>query len=185
MIIINSRQGKQRDGLIEMIDYIDKIKPVKSMSILEVGSFTGSSAAIFAERFKRVYCVDSWSDIGLSDASQAMWKSQGYTKEILENEFDKTVAQFDNVTKIKGESIEIAFNFTEKVDIIYIDASHDYGSVKADIIAWKRHARQFITGHDFWPGRFDGVIQAVREVLGEPEKVCIDNSWIVRIADGS
>lgn len=55
------------------------------------------------------------------------------------------------------------------LDIVYIDAEHSYDSVKADIIAWIPKVRLggILCGHDYDPtGDYDGLIQAVHEMLG-------------------
>jgi predicted O-methyltransferase YrrM len=181
MIILNARVKMQRQGLLDFIMYLNTIKHTKKMTILEVGSFVGNSASIFAPHFGHVICVDSWTDKGLSDTARLMWKEQGYTKEILEAAFDKAVSGFDNVEKIKGDSVEVGNQFDRKVDMVYIDAAHDYESVVNDIAAWRDKATMFMSGHDYWPKRFDGVIKAVNEAFGKPEKVFADNSWLVRI----
>ena len=181
MIILNARVKMQRQGLLDFVMYVNTFKHTKKLTILEVGSFVGNSASIFASHFGHVICVDSWTDKGLSDTARLMWKEQGYTKEILEAAFDKAVSVFDNVEKIKGDSVEIGKSFGREVDIVYIDAAHDYESVKNDIAAWKDWATLFISGHDYWPKRFDGVIKAVNEAFGKPDKVFADNSWIVKV----
>jgi len=55
------------------------------------------------------------------------------------------------------------------LDIVYIDAEHNYDNVKADIIAWIPKVRLggILCGHDYDPtGNFTGLIQAVHEMLG-------------------
>ena len=57
---------------------------------------------------------------------------------------------------------------------------HTYDSCKDDILAAKQTRPRFISGHDYitaWPG----VMRAVDDVLGKPEKVWEDGSWIKRM----
>jgi hypothetical protein len=63
-----------------------------------------------------------------------------------------------------------------RFDLVYIDASHDYESVKADIEAWLPLVREggILCGHDFEAMRtdngevmFPGVRQAVEEIFGD------------------
>jgi hypothetical protein len=180
MIILNARTGEQRKGIIELIAHIKTMRDTKAMTLLEVGSFVGNSACIFAEHFEKVICVDAWDDKGLSDTAQIMWSREGYTKELLESEFDKNTSAFSNIEKVKGYSCTVAKDFIRMVDIVYIDADHTYESAKSDILAWKDKARYFVAGHDYWLKRFPGVIKAVDEVFGKPDKVFSDTSWIVK-----
>jgi cephalosporin hydroxylase len=178
-MIINSREGRMRQGLLDMIEYINGIIPTKDLTILEVGSFTGSGACMFAEHFKKVICVDAWEDDGLKRASELNWDKYNYSKSLLENEFDLNTSRYNNIEKIKGYSADVANKFDDKVDVVYIDADHDYESVKADLKAWKDKAKLFLCGHDYWEGRFDGVIKAVDE-LQKPDRVFCDGSWIIQ-----
>jgi hypothetical protein len=70
-------------------------------------------------------------------------------------------------------------------DFIFIDASHDYESVRADLDAWlpKLRARGVIGGHDYRTGAFPGVTRAVDEFFaGSLYRVeHRRNSWLVRL----
>jgi hypothetical protein len=54
-----------------------------------------------------------------------------------------------------------------RLDSVYIDASHHYAEVMADIGAWRPLVRPggIIAGHDYWPAHV-GVMDAVNEVFG-------------------
>ena len=55
------------------------------------------------------------------------------------------------------------------LDFVFIDAQHDYDSVKKDIEIWtpKLKPGGLLSGHDYQPN-FKGVIQAVDEAVGRP-----------------
>jgi hypothetical protein len=55
-----------------------------------------------------------------------------------------------------------------EIDLVYIDAKHDYVSVQKDISIWK-NASRFIGGHDY-DKRFPGVVRAVDEYAKAIEK---------------
>lgn len=67
----------------------------------------------------------------------------------------------------------------DSLDVVYLDAEHDYESVKADIEAWLPKADRFICGHDYTPA-WPGVMQAVDEVFGSVETFA-DGSWLARV----
>ncbi|TWT63169.1 class I SAM-dependent methyltransferase [Rubinisphaera italica] len=67
---------------------------------------------------------------------------------------------------IRSASVQAAETFpNEWFDVVYIDAAHDYESVRADIDAWLPKIRTggMICGHDFNDALFPGLIKAVDE----------------------
>lgn len=67
-------------------------------------------------------------------------------------------------------------------DLVYLDSRHDYEWVRDEIRAWLPKVKKggAISGHDYSP-EFPGVQKAVAEVLGGPDHVYRDSSWIVRV----
>ena len=137
--------------------------------MVEVGSYTGESAEIFAKSgsFRKIYCVDPWSR----------------TPTEAESLFDKRTKPYPEILKLKGRSVAASRQFSNaSVDFVYIDADHRYSAVKADILAWLPKVKPggWIGGHDYrW--RFKGVIRAVDEELGLPLRVFQDSSWLVKV----
>ena len=75
-----------------------------------------------------------------------------------------------------GDSIHIAQYFQDQsIDFCYIDASHEYKDVKADIQAWlpKMKPGGLLAGDDL--NYYPGVLKAVEELL--PDFVRDDNVW--------
>lgn len=149
-------------------DLIQKYVRPESI-VVEIGSFRGVSSELFACYCKTLYCVDPFT-IGDPDIDVHLQDAEVY--------FDQLVAEMDNIIKIKKKSVDAATDFENlSLDVVYIDAMHDYENVKTDINAWKSKIKPggIISGHDFNEG---SVAQAVRETLGEPE-IFSDFSWAV------
>ena len=62
-------------------------------------------------------------------------------------------------------SVEASKEIKELLDFVYIDACHEYESVKQDIESWFSLVKSggIIGGHDFWEAEGYGVTRAVRE----------------------
>ena len=73
----------------------------------------------------------------------------------------------------------------KSLDLVFIDAAHDYESIAEDIKAWLPKVRDggIICGHDYLPGEYDGVVKAVDENF---EKVDVETDtvsavWSIKI----
>lgn len=168
------RGGRQSQGLYELMGYFNAIEcPTHTLKMVEVGCYQGESTAIFAANFKHVYAVDCWQD-----GVDPFWKISE-SMALIENQFDIRMSVYPNVTKIKSLSVEAAKRFDTMVDFVYIDASHDYGSVVADINAWLPHIRPggWIGGHDYGVAGCH-VAKAVLNTLGNPIRLFSDSSWL-------
>jgi hypothetical protein len=171
---VPTRNRQLLAGLIDMINYIDNKFPCKDLTICEIGSWCGSSANEFAKRFKYVFCIDPW------EASAEI--NTQYNMQFVEDEFDKMKSNHRNITKIKDFSYNVVSQFRNcYFDIVYVDGEHSYEAVKKDIELYLPKTKLFIAGHDYWLKKFPGVVRAVNETVGQPDKVFKDSSWIKRI----
>jgi len=174
------KRGNLRQGLLDLIDYID----LSSADMVEIGCYVGESTEIFAKsgKFKKIYAVDPWKN-GYDDKDIA---SKQMSMERVEGMFDKTCSAHDNIQKVKATSSEVADEFEdESIDFVYIDGDHRYEAVKNDIKKWAPKVKRggYIAGHDYYgknKSKITYVKIAVDELFGSPEKTFQDNSWIVR-----
>lgn len=123
--------------------------------IVEVGSHNGRSTRAFADNTDGIiYAVDLWQD-------------EAVLTQFYANLYDHI--ETGKVRLIRAAS-ELASNLLRKTniraDLLFIDAAHDYPSIKADIMNWRPLLKDdgLLCGHDYssdWPG----VIQAVNELL--------------------
>jgi hypothetical protein len=142
-------------------------------SVCEVGSWAGRSAIIMAKAGAAVTCVDTWEGSQNDEGCKAYDGSRGKPFEV----FLRNVAGLP-ITATVGRSPEVASQFKDgEFDIVYIDAEHDYESVKADILAWKPKAKRWIAGHDYH--LFPGVQKAVDELC--PGRTVQGNVWYQRL----
>ena len=151
---------------------------------IEVGTWAGSTALTLAPFFDYLYCVDHFQ----GNVGSHLEK----TRELLNEEGEEGVFRvfsynlrehlMDSVFPCVGSSLEWAAIWPFKVDMIFIDAEHDYENVKADIEAWMPHVRKggILCGHDYCP-KFPGVIQAVDEIFTTGYLSIRGNIWWVHV----
>jgi predicted O-methyltransferase YrrM len=133
--------------------------------IVEVGCWLGRSTSYIARLCQAhgatLTCVDSW--VGSSDRFDVRYRELLASRDI-EAEFRAHLAALGVTAQIRREpSLEVARTFAPgSVDLVFLDASHDYGAVAADIAAWRPavHERGVLAGHDF-SERHPGVVAAV------------------------
>jgi hypothetical protein len=142
-------------------------------SVVEIGSWKGRSTKALLEGCKgTVTAVDHWQG---SAEIKEMAKAQDVFAEFMKN-----VGHYPNLRVIKMPSLEAAASLNgDMFDMVFIDASHDYTNVKADIEAWFPRTKKLICGHDYsmgWPG----VTRAVDEKFGNRVKTT-ETIWFVEV----
>ena len=140
---------------------------------LEIGSFSGESTVIFrCCGAGHVTCVDIWGGPNPDDRAKSS-----------EARFDRATAMVGGVEKIKGDSVDamgLMVAEGETFDWVYIDGDHSEEAVAADIIAALPLVKPggFLCGHDYGRTLHPGVSLAVDRLLGKPERVYRDSSWL-------
>lgn len=117
--------------------YLASITPAHQ-AIVELGSWKGKSAAWLASGSRvghgaHVWAVDHW--IGSEEHQQLFWDSNASTLP----EFTANLEWLGLsalVTPITGRTVDVARTWRREVGLLFIDAAHDYQSVKADFLAW-------------------------------------------------
>ena len=166
------------EGLIDMINWIDSIRPTKEMRIIEIGSYVGESTIIFADRFKEVISIDPYiNDYDLNDDACSFAS------------FDKVYEQFirntlsvPNIKSIR-ETSQNAFSILkdQQWDMVYIDGLHTYEGVSYDIANYKTIIKPggFVCGHDYGWGN---VRHAIGQLLDDKVDATFkDASWAKQI----
>jgi len=115
---------------------------------VEVGVYKGFYAReILSAYTGHLYLVDLWDGTSL-------WVDGSRSQLVVDEMLDYNLKKFNNYTKLKGDSIEMAKTFENKsLDFVYIDADHQFSSVLHDIVAWLPKVRSggIISGHDYDP----------------------------------
>jgi glycosyltransferase involved in cell wall biosynthesis len=152
----------------------------KYKTIAEIGSWAGRSThALLSGNSKVkggiVTAIDTWQ--GSKDTrDETNWRAK---QKDMFSEFKKNVGHFKNLDFIIRPSLEAVEACPDNgVDMVFIDAGHTYEEVKADILAWLPKAKKIISGHDYKPDVWMGVVQAVDEIFGKPDGVEDSIWWI-------
>lgn len=150
---------------------------------VEVGVWKGMSAAYMSVEIinsgKNIdfYCVDHW--LGSQEHHDP-------THHAYEPEIHRLYEIFtENMKPVEGHyipmrmsSLEAVNHFEDKsLDFVFIDAAHDYESVKKDIITWtpKLKDNGVLAGHDI---DYDPVTRAVNETIGIDNYITMERCWI-------
>ncbi len=123
--------------------------------LVELGTFRGDYAGYLRQHWKgeQLYAVDRF----VTQNGRPMPEIQVETQRRAASE---------NWTVIVSESSVAAAGFAdESVDCVYVDASHDYTSVRRDLLAWwpKLKPDGIMAGHDFINGKQHRPGQRIRQ----------------------
>lgn len=173
------RDEKYREGLEHLIQYVNTSSDTKEMTMIEIGSYAGESTEMFANNFNKIISIDPfYNDYDKNDITcQYMDLTEVYST------FNSIVSKYENISHIRKTSDDAIDDLKEtKVDLIYIDGLHTYEQVKKDIQNYIGLIKPsgFICGHDYHPV-WGGVMNAIDEMIGVPDKTFQDTSWIKKI----
>ncbi len=188
------------NGLSPWFEYL--INEVKPTTIIEVGTWKGQSAINMGNVVKKLglettlYCVDTWLgalEFWTGDESKTPERNL-----LLKNGYPSIYYQFlSNVIHSGLQDIIVPFPNTsligaryfkkigQSADLIYIDASHEYEDILADIIAYFPILKVggIMFGDDYI-SYWSGVVRAVNEFSQMNNlKLQItpsDNFWIIQ-----
>lgn len=164
-------QGKL---LKEALNILNK----KEIVIAEIGVYMGRCTAMWNVELINSGINYTYYAIDHFEGSSEHNKNVDYYGETKKNiELIK-----ENINLIKNDSLSECENYTnEFFDIVYIDASHDYESVKKDIESWYPKVKDggIICGDDYTEG-WPGVKKAVDEIFGNKISVIGRQQWMIK-----
>lgn len=147
-------------------DVVGRLPP--GAHCVEVGVHAGRSAAFLAvELANRVLVpsldlVDRFDDVPVTTVAHTLEPVTGNVVRWLE----------------RGTSWDVAGLYQDAtLDFVFLDAGHDFDSVRRDIEAWAPKVKEsgILAGHDFCQ-EFPGVVRAVEELIGR-FRVYMGSQW--------
>ena len=140
-------------------------------TIVEVGCWMGRSITYLAQRLQRLgkkvnlYAVDTFvGELNQPAHGPTVEAHGGSLRAAFESNL-KRCGVSDMVTIIEGDSADSAARFKDgEAFFVFIDAAHDYDSVKRDVSAWLPKVRKdgILAGHD---ANYEPVEKAVKELI--------------------
>ena len=162
-MLIPQRLGIQKIGLESLINNLPD-----NLIMAEVGCYQGESATIFLDsgKVRKLYAIDIWAAPGF---------------DLAEQRFDE-ITKGRDVKKLKM-TMDKAIEFLPGLDFIYIDGCHSYEWIKSDVLSSLKRVKKggIIAGHDYSDNYKDRVVRVVNEILGKPDKLYGDTSWLVKL----
>jgi len=157
---------------------LDNIDTSKKINIAEIGVYKGRGTAIWNVELLNK-CID-YNYFAIDHFKGSIEHDNNVNYYEITKTNLKPIQKYVNI--IKNDSlIESKKYDNEFFDIIYIDASHDYDSVKKDILTWlpKLKYGGVICGDDYIEG-WEGVIRAVNDIFGSYVNKFGHQQWWVK-----
>lgn len=142
---------------------LNQLLPANPVTV-ELGVAEGLFSRDILEQWKpsKHYLVDMWEshpELRGDVASDQVWHNNNYTNTL------KLIAPYKQAEVLRGPTIRMAQHVKDNsVDIVYVDACHEYEAVKNDIHAWWPKIKKggVMAFHDYLSPDY-GVNRAVNE----------------------
>jgi hypothetical protein len=157
--------------------YLDVAKQVRDGDTLcEIGTWLGRSLIYLAQELQRqgkgnckLLAVDTFQgEVGEKEHEATVARYGGSIRSAFEANLERCGVRH-MVTILEGNSWDMAKAVEDgELAFCYVDAAHDYASVKKDVAAWAPKVKPggVLAGHD---AQWHEVTTAARDVLGEIE----------------
>jgi hypothetical protein len=176
------RKNNHHNVVLELLEEND----FKIMA--EVGVWKTSMAKYIIARYPNIeefWGIDPWQPMGKRHGGVSKITKEGWDRAYLIS--CNVMVHYPMYRALRLESTIAANLFpNEYFDLVYIDALHDYDSVRNDILAWKPKIRKggTLAGHDWHLGGHKGhnIAGAVESVFDKEDIVILKRSvWSVRM----
>lgn len=133
----------------------------------EIGVYRGENAEIILSQWqgRKLYLVDAWDAVDIWDASAGASNFNLMMTRL--KPYEDRIHILKNLTYYAADRVA-----DESLDFIYVDAGHDYLSVRRDLNAWYPKLRKggLMSGHDYYNGYSDiagNIVYGVRDAVDE------------------
>ena len=168
-----------RDTIDTKYDILLALQKLECKVGIEIGVRMGGNLKRMANNpfFSKgkMYGLDCWREV----EGKPEFNDQGFAQQQLDAQFAHVVKTFSSIPYVeivRDFSVEGSKRFEDGFfDFVYLDAAHDYESIKEDLEAWWPKVKEggIFSGHDYfpdtriWRGKPCGVYQAVNEFVVE------------------
>jgi predicted O-methyltransferase YrrM len=149
--------------------------------VVEIGCWLGETSEALETGIMKynknamLYCIDPWDYPDREKIPEAYKKA--FEQGDVFDRFKKRMSPYIfSIMRMKGEDAVVKFR-DDSVDLVFLDANHEYQSTKETIINWipKIKSNGVFCGHDY-VSDYPGVIAAVDECFSKKATI-IGNIW--------
>ena len=164
-------------GFIELLTVLSNKLDKTDYTMIEIGSYMGESTMMFASTglFSTIYSIDPL------DGYEEFNEMHDYSWEFIRGEFTKNTKYFDSIVYLQDFGYKVVDKFeNDSIDFIYIDGSHSEENVRRDLELYlpKLKKNGIIAGHDYLELVWPDLVNVVTDIVGKPDIVFSDTSWI-------
>ena len=145
--------------------------------VVEIGSWQGKSSVMLAaglrgKRNSHLFCIDPFGQDEKPEYHEKFYASLMPRKKSIEDVFRMNVCRAglnQIVTPIRGYSFEVRRDWRRTIDMLFLDANHEYDAILRDFDDWSPFLNPgaVVAFHDVIP-QWPGVVRAVSERLVAP-----------------
>lgn len=165
--------GRWLQGLHDLIAHVG----VDNYPVVEIGTFAGESAKIFAEYASEVFTIDPWVEYpeGTHYGLDVAAARKVFFSEVMAND-DANI-----IKPIQLHSAQAVGLFPRgSIRLLYIDGWHKFTAEDIDIWWDSIMLNGYIAGHDYNDYRFPEIPHGIAERFGAPDAMFQDESWVVK-----
>jgi len=168
-MVINLSKAAEISGWMNSLEMEWLAEQAQYGEVVEIGSWQGRSTRAMADNKVdgRIYAVDTWQGSGetldlLKDKPEN-WLFDQFRENLADHIMSGIVIPMPMRSTVAAD---YALRAGIKFKFVFIDATHEYESLKEDIFAWRPLVEKggILAGHDYDWG-YPGVVHAVREFI--------------------
>lgn len=163
--------------------YGEMVRAAKDGShFVEIGAWKGKSTSFMA-----IEIINSGKRIKFDvvDTFRGSEEHKDFSCVVNQTLYDEYLQNIEpvkeHVNTVVGDSSKVAVLYADdSLDFVFIDGDHTYEGVKRDILSWLPKVKPggYLCGNDMYQKNFDGVAQAVVEVLDDVQ--VYQHNWVYR-----